>query len=98
MSIRTAIETATENVLSTYLAADLVARLSEEIITQAMPEVHIALEECLGFELPKAASKASKSAAPRKAKAPRARKNDDDEHTMSVSMPSAEDAREMLPA
>lgn len=97
MSIRAAIEEAIENVLNTYLAPDLVARLSEEIITQAMPNVHEAMVSCIGFEMPKASAKPAKPAA-RKAKPAKARKQDAMEDTMPVHMPSGEDAREMLPA
>jgi hypothetical protein len=103
MSIQDAIMTATKDILSSYLAPELVEQLSDDIMHRAAPEIEAALTEFAGFEFGKGSSRGKSggiSAVRTKASAKTARKrkeaNDhvespeqNDEHTDSMVMRDA---------
>ena len=75
MSIEQAFATATEAVLNDYLAADLVDKLTGEIVRRARPELQAALAEFVGFEVavrPEARAKAPPQGKKTKAGRPKA--------------------------
>lgn len=77
MSIQDAIMTATKDILSSYLAPELVEQLSDDIMHRAAPEIEAALTEFAGFDFGKNQSRgkgAGMAAVRTKASAKTARK------------------------
>lgn len=61
MSIQDAIMTATKDILSSYLAPELVEQLSDDIMHRAAPEIEAALTEFAGFDFGKTSSRGKSS-------------------------------------
>lgn len=111
MSIQDAIMTATKDILSSYLAPELVEQLSDDIMHRAAPEIEAALTEFAGFEFGKASSRGKGSSVTSmrtKASAKTARKRKEttdhtdasdhnDEHNDSMSLQNNSEHTEPAP-
>jgi hypothetical protein len=62
MSIQEAIVNATKDILSSYLAPELVEQLSDDIMHRAAPDIETALNAFAGFDFGKSASMRAKNA------------------------------------
>lgn len=85
MSIRDAIMNATRETLSSYLAADLVEQLTEEIVHRTAADIESALTSFAGFDIGRATAPRARAASAGKKSSARRGRREDSEHASSSS-------------